>query len=120
LKFLEHLMFGKDTTLNEPTEAMIWVPIAAVFTCNSLLYLFCQFFGKRDNSYIDTMWSLSFIIPNAIIQIMRIVFNDMGITPRMVAITVPVIIWGLRLSIHIAVRHKSEDYRYKKMREGWE
>jgi len=66
------------------------------------------------------MWSLSFIFPNLIIMMLRVLNNDMGITPRMMAITVPVIIWGLRLSIHIAVRHKSEDYRYKKMREGWE
>ena len=113
------MTFGKDTILNEPSNEMFWIPIAAVFTCNSLLYLFCQLFGNRDNSYIDTMWSLSFIIPNACIIILRLM-NDMALTPRMIAITVPVIIWGLRLSIHIAVRHKSEDYRYKKMREGWE
>jgi len=99
---------------------MFWVPIAAVFGCNTLLYLYCQMFGNRDNSYIDTMWSLSFIIPNVLIIILRNLNNDMHFTARMIAITVPVIIWGLRLSIHIAVRHKSEDYRYKKMREGWE
>lgn len=113
-------MFGKDTTLNQPEDYMFWVPVAAVFTCNSLLYLFCQLCGKRDNSYIDTMWSLSFIIPNVIVIILRNLSGELELTPRMIAITVPVIIWGLRLSIHIAVRHKSEDYRYKKMREGWE
>ena len=38
----------------------------------------------------------------------------------MVLITVPVFIWGLRLAVYIGIRHKSEDYRYKEMREGWE
>lgn len=38
----------------------------------------------------------------------------------MILATIPVFIWGLRLSSYIFVRHKSEDYRYKQMREGWE
>ena len=31
-----------------------------------------------------------------------------------------VAIWAGRLSVYIFIRHKSEDYRYKKMREDWE
>jgi len=38
----------------------------------------------------------------------------------MVVITVPIIIWGLRLAIYIGRRHNGEDYRYKLMREQWE
>jgi steroid 5-alpha reductase family enzyme len=41
-------------------------------------------------------------------------------TYRMILVTLLVIIWALRLSIYIALRKKTEDYRYKKMREDWE
>jgi steroid 5-alpha reductase family enzyme len=34
--------------------------------------------------------------------------------------TVPVFIWAFRLAFHIWFRHKSEDYRYEKMRTRWE
>jgi steroid 5-alpha reductase family enzyme len=30
-----------------------------------------------------------------------------------------VIIWALRLSIHIGLRHKGEDYRYKIIKKRW-
>lgn len=38
----------------------------------------------------------------------------------MFLITVPVFIWSMRLSSYITIRHKSEDYRYKQLRQGWE
>jgi len=38
----------------------------------------------------------------------------------MILVTLLVIIWGLRLSIYLALRKKTEDYRYKEMREDWE
>ena len=38
------------------------VPCLSVFACNSLMYLFCQI--KKDNSFIDVWWGLSFIVPN--------------------------------------------------------
>lgn len=42
------------------------------------------------------------------------------ITVRMAFATVPVFIWGLRLSHYIYVRHKAEDWRYKKLRDDLE
>jgi steroid 5-alpha reductase family enzyme len=30
-----------------------------------------------------------------------------------------VTVWGLRLSIHIGVRHTKEDFRYQDMRRDW-
>lgn len=38
----------------------------------------------------------------------------------MILITVPVFLWGCRLSGYIAIRKGGEDYRYKQMRENWE
>jgi steroid 5-alpha reductase family enzyme len=42
------------------------------------------------------------------------------ITLRMVFATVPVFIWGIRLSAYIFARHKGEDWRYEKERTKWE
>lgn len=92
-------------------------PIMTVFITNILLYIYCQTCGKKDNSWIDVMWGMSFIFPNILILILR---GYEEIQPRMILITMLVSIWGLRLSIYIWLRHKSEDYRYKEMRNGWE
>jgi steroid 5-alpha reductase family enzyme len=79
-----------------------------------------QLFGKKDNSWIDAWWSLSFLMPNIVILIIRGVDGGVDlITPRMWLITACVAIWSLRLSIYIFIRHKREDYRYKEMRERW-
>jgi len=56
------------------------------------------------------------IVPNLTVWVMR---YD-SITPRMIIITVPIIIWGLRLTYYIFRRHKAEDWRYKVLREKWE
>jgi steroid 5-alpha reductase family enzyme len=103
---------------------LIYWPIISVFASSFCLWAWVQVFGKRDNSWIDTMWGLCFVIPNTVIWIIRgVIMKDSfepAITARMIIITVPVFIWGLRLAIYIFRRHKSEDYRYKKMREDWE
>ena len=92
-------------------------PAIAVFATNILLYIYCQTLGKKDNSWIDSMWGLSFVIPHMVIFGLR-GFDDINL--RMILVTSLVIIWGVRLSIYIWNRHKSEDYRYKLMRTGWE
>jgi len=74
-----------------------------------------QIFRNKDNSYIDVMWGLTFVIPNLIIQAWR--FEH--VSKRMLLITIPVYFWGFRLAYHIGKRKKAEDYRYKEMREGW-
>lgn len=51
---------------------MFIYPLITLFTGNILLFLFCQSpWGKRDNSWIDAMWSLSFVTPNAVVLILR-------------------------------------------------
>lgn len=65
------------------------------------------------------MWSLSFIFPQVTIIIIRAV-RAQGVNARMILADVICLVWALRLSLHIWIRHKSEDYRYKEMREGWE
>jgi len=56
------------------------------------------------------------VVPNITIWIMR--YDQ--ITPRMIIATVPIIIWGVRLSAYIFIRHKAEDWRYEVLRKQWE
>ena len=39
-----------------------------------------QIFGKKDNSWIDAWWSLSFLLPNLVILIMRAVDSNEELT----------------------------------------
>jgi steroid 5-alpha reductase family enzyme len=108
LKYLLPVAGGKVSYL---------LPSLSVFACNSLMFLFCQ--AKKDNSYIDVWWGLSFIVPNAaLIGLHRYVGHS--IDPRTILINLIVSVWGMRLAWHIGKRHTEEDYRYKAMRERWE
>lgn len=101
----------------EPTPEMFWIPVLAVFGTGAALFTAVHLFTKRDNSWIDPMWSIFFSIPNAVIWGLK---GSDNITSRMLIITIPVFIWAARLSTYIASRHTGEDYRYKEMRLGWE
>lgn len=92
--------------------------MVSIFGCNILLGIVVQICGKKDNSWIDAWWSLSFLIPNVVVLVMRAI-DEYPISARMWLITACVAIWALRLSSYIFKRHKREDYRYKDMRERW-
>ena len=93
------------------------LPCLSVFACNSLMYLFCQ--AKKDNSYIDVWWGLSFIVPNAVLVGLQH-YAGHSIDKRTILVNLLISAWGLRLAWHIGKRHKEEDYRYKAMRDRWE
>jgi len=96
------------------TEAIdFWLPILAVFACQIFLFFIAQ--CKKDNSIVDTAWGLIFIVPNLIILCIKDNWNE-----RTILTFILVSIWGLRLAIHIGVRHPGkEDFRYQDMRKGW-
>jgi steroid 5-alpha reductase family enzyme len=98
------------------TAIDFWLPALTVFVGNTLAFIYCSI--KKDNSYIDVFWSLTFMTPIAALLILYAATNVM-IYPRVILTTVLVSIWGLRLSYHIGVRHTKEDYRYVDMRNRW-
>ena len=109
---------------NEIPSKFFFAPILAVFGGNILLGILVQIFFKKDNSWIDAWWSISFLIPNILVLILRGTAPEEEmpfryISARMWLITACVALWSLRLSIYIFIRHKREDYRYKEMREEW-
>ncbi|MGC9362941.1 MAG: DUF1295 domain-containing protein [Fidelibacterota bacterium] len=70
---------------------------------------------KKDNSIVDAGWGLGFVMIT-IIALLK------GSWPGLRGIVyLFVIIWGLRLSIHIYLRNRGrgEDFRYAKWRQEW-
>lgn len=67
--------------MNFPAKYIIW-PLVSLFGGNMLLGVLVQLFGKKDNSWIDAWWSLSFLIPNLIILIMRAIDSNEELTPK--------------------------------------
>lgn len=100
----------------EPTAIYFWLPILVVFLCNICAFIFCQI--KKDNSYIDIVWGIIFIMPIISILTIRIV-DAVSIPARIWLVAAFVTIWGIRLAIHIGLRHKEEDFRYVQMRVDW-
>ena len=70
---------------------------------------------KKDVSIVDSLWSLFFII-----AALTIINNQTMASERAVLVLSLVVIWGLRLSIYITLRHwgHDEDHRYKTIRNN--
>ena len=73
---------------------------------------------KNDFSIVDTAWSLSFLL----IYLIGLYNNNFQASFKIIIIGTLTTIWSLRLSGYILYRNIKlgfEDYRYKKMRQGW-
>lgn len=71
---------------------------------------------KKDNSIVDIGWGMSFII---LASTLAGCATQLGIT-QLITLSL-VVLWGLRLSLHIALRKRGhgEDFRYQQWREQW-
>lgn len=76
----------------------IWVPILSVFAFNMLAYVVAQI--KKDNSIIDILWGICFVIPNLVSLIISGNWNE-----RTILTLSLVSIWALRLAWHIGSRY---------------
>ena len=63
-------------------------------------------------------WSLTFLTPVVTLIIVRAAEGTV-ICPRVWLILACLSVWGIRLAVHIGVRHNGEDFRYQDMRKGW-
>ena len=70
----------------------------------------------KNNSIVDFGWGLGFVLL-ALVQL----FTVKPLNLSALIITVLIVIWGVRLSYHIAKRNfkKGEDFRYVEMRKKW-
>jgi len=71
---------------------------------------------KKDNSIVDIAWGFGFILV-AMFSLIQNPDPDL----RKFIVTLLVILWGMRLSVHIYWRNKGkgEDFRYKNWRDTW-
>jgi steroid 5-alpha reductase family enzyme len=70
---------------------------------------------KKDVSFVDSLWSLFFLLAAAVFAYQVEVLSDRG---KLVLVLVA--IWSLRLSVYITARNwgKEEDYRYQAIRQN--
>jgi steroid 5-alpha reductase family enzyme len=85
-----------------------------VFIYMTIIFVFALI--RKDNSIIDIFWGTGFIV----IALYSFIRNP-EIEIRRTIVTLLIILWGIRLSVHIYLRNhgKEEDFRYRKWRETW-
>jgi len=84
-----------------------------------LIYMLLWFIvslALRRNDVADVAWGGGFIV-----AALAALASSGGTTSRALLVTALVLIWGLRLSVHIGLRNrgKGEDARYRKWRDEW-
>lgn len=73
---------------------------------------------RRDASVVDSMWSVGFVLVTW--QAYALTQGE-GFEARRLAVFTAITLWGLRLWVHLGIRHarEGEDARYAAMRAGW-
>lgn len=86
----------------------------ALFVFFNLFFWIAHF--RKNNGLADMAWGLGFIV----VALTTLFYQNTFSLPSLI-ITVLVLIWGLRLFIHIGIRNwsKPEDFRYVDMRTRW-
>jgi steroid 5-alpha reductase family enzyme len=94
-------------TLFLQASLLIWVLV-------TLLWIWSIFI--KNVSIVDLFWGFGFVAINTFYF-----FMSGGVNPRKILILVLVTIWGLRLSIYLAIRNigKGEDFRYQEFRRNY-
>jgi len=70
----------------------------------------------KDNSIVDIAYGVAFIIAASSASLVE------GLShPRIILLYFMVFTWGMRLAVHLFIRHRGrgEDFRYRKWREEW-
>ena len=92
---------------------ILWAGIA-VLVLMTLLWL-CSIYLKNV-SIVDNFWGIGFVLVTLVYALhVEVLYT------RMKVVLLLVIIWGLRLSIHLMIRNsgKGEDYRYREFRQRY-
>lgn len=86
---------------------IIWILVTLLWLWSVLI---------KNVSIVDIFWGFGFVVVNALY-----VFNLEEIKPRNFLLLTLVSIWGLRLTIYLAIRNigKGEDYRYQQFRKDY-
>lgn len=90
-----------------PAMLIVFVYMSAVFILALIL---------KNNSIVDIFWGIGFILLTAFSLL-----NSGSMDIKKVIVSFLILMWGLRLSIHIFIRNKGreEDFRYANWRRTW-
>ena len=80
------------------------------------VYILCIYvlsLYMRDMGIMDIAWGIGFIFLTSVAYFA----GPQSILALIVYMLI--VVWGLRLSLHIFMRHKGEDWRYKNWRKEW-
>lgn len=101
-------MGGETFTVSFASAAL------AVFVFYVVLYVVSLV--KQNNTVADIGWGIGFIIAALVV-----LWRQDVVTIRQVVVTSLVLVWGVRLSLHVWLRSRSkgEDWRYKQWRKQW-
>ena len=93
---------------------LLFYSCAAVFLFMILVFVFASV--KKDNSIVDIAWGLGFVC-----VVLLILLLSRQAEGRQILVSILVVIWGIRLAVHIALRKrgKGEDWRYARWRQEW-
>ena len=83
----------------------------AILLAGSLAWVYSVF--RRDVSFVDSLWSLFFLLAAGVFAA-----SVGSLSGRGLLVSGLVLVWALRLSIHITIRNwgEGEDYRYQQIR----
>ena len=86
---------------------LIWILVTLLWLWSVLI---------KNVSIVDIFWGFGFVVVNTFY-----VFNLEEINPRNWLLLILVAVWGLRLTIYLAIRNigKGEDYRYQQFRKDY-
>lgn len=85
-----------------------------VFVFMTVVFVIAQY--KKRNDIADIAWGLGFVL-----IAITLFLKAPEVTSKSWLIVMMVAVWGVRLAVHIQVRHKGkpEDGRYQAMRQKW-
>ena len=92
----------------------LFITSAAVLVYMTVWFVIAQVKGRND--IVDVAWGPGFILAALVSLVVGGVYTSRGLL-----ISLLVLMWGIRLAMHIHARNrgKGEDHRYRKWREEW-
>lgn len=96
-------------------STMLLTAAAVIFVYVNLIHLLALL--KKDNGIMDGAWGIGFIL----VALFTLGLAD-GLDARQLLLGALVLVWGVRLSLHILIRNANrtgEDFRYRNWRETW-
>jgi steroid 5-alpha reductase family enzyme len=93
--------------------SIYFVALAAILLVGALAWVVSVLI--HDVSFVDSLWSLFFLLAAVLFALDA---GDLGLRGQIVFVCV--VLWSIRLSLHITVRNwgEPEDHRYQKIREN--